>query len=154
MENCSSAMLFSSFSHLMKFILCILHSKILLRRDRFSPPVSCNRAPRPVFSVCEMRGRARSIGCNNRVKTYYSTFQTQLPDQILTFCSFRPHFPPLIDAVGAETQAIGTDKLIPDAVHIALHRVPDGVSVQVAVVTAGDAVGFKVATISGALVPV
>mgnify|MGYP000337968047 CR=1 FL=1 len=104
------------------------------------------------FAIC---GDARAqLGATIASKTYYSTFQTQLPDQILTFCSFCPHFPPLIDAVGAETQAIGTDKLIPDAVHIALHRVPDGVSVQVAVVTAGDAVGLKVATISGALVPV
>ena len=41
-----------------------------------------------VLAVCEMRGRARSIGCNNRVRAYYSTLWTQLPDQILTFCSF------------------------------------------------------------------
>ena len=48
-----------------------------------------------------------------------------------------------VDAVWAETQPIRTYQLVVDAVHIALHRVPDGVSVQVAVVTAGDAVGLQ-----------
>ena len=58
-----------------------------------------------------MRRRARSIGCNNRVKTYYSTLLTQLPVQIVNFYRFCCS----IDAIWAESQPVGTHQLVADA---------------------------------------
>ena len=47
-----------------------------------------------------------------------------------------------IDAVRAESQPVGAHQLVADAVHLALHRIADGVAVQVAVVAGLDAVLF------------
>ena len=90
----------------------------------------------PVYTGTSAPEIVATLKAYGITRCYYG----HLHDQILTFCSFCPHFPPLIDAVGAETQAIGTDKLIPDAVHIALHRIADGIAVQMAIVAGPDAV--------------
>ena len=86
------------------------------------------------FAIC---GDARAqLGATIASKTIIARSCHNCQPKLLIFIGFNSS----IDAVRAKTQPIGTDQLVVDAIHIALHRIADGVTVQMAIVAGPDAV--------------
>ncbi len=88
------------------------------------------------FAIC---GDARAqLGATIASKTIIARSQHNCQPKLLIFIGFASS----IDAVRAKMQPVRTYQLVTDAVHIALHRIADGVAVQVAVVAGLDAILF------------
>ena len=88
------------------------------------------------FAIC---GDARAqLGATIASKTIIARCCRNCQPKLLIFIGFAGS----IDAVRAKTQSIRTYQLIMDAVHIPLHRIADGVAVQMAVVAGFDAILF------------
>ena len=86
------------------------------------------------FAIC---GDARAqLGATIASKTIIARSQHNCQPKLLIFIGFTGS----IDAIRAKMQPIGAYQLVMDAVHIALHRIADGVAVQMAVVAGLDAV--------------
>ena len=86
------------------------------------------------FAIC---GDARALlGATIASKLIIARSGHNCQPKLLIFIGFNGS----IDAVRAKTQSIGTDQLVVDAIHIALHRIADGIAVQMAIVAGPDAV--------------
>ena len=86
------------------------------------------------FAIC---GDARAqLGATIASKLIIARSGHNCQPKLLIFIGFNGS----IDAVRAKTQPIGTDQLVVDAIHIALHRIADGIAVQMAIVAGPDAV--------------